>query len=239
MKNLKILNNVEHKDLRVIQGQPQSFGDVVHSSPCYTFEFRNLQNDFPILLQESAEYGYLPVALMGFEKAENLFVQDDQWTSHYVPAFIRKGPFYIGTQKNASGDEMRLMSIDLDHPRVNLERGEALFQPLGGRTDYLEQIADLLETIYLNAEITEQFTAELKALNLIESVTFDIKLTNGSHNQLLGFYTIDEDRLKQLDGATLERLSAKGFLLPIFMMIASLSNITKMVKLKELKVAAA
>lgn len=239
MKNLKILNSVDHKDLRVIQGKPQSYGDVFHSCPCYTFEFRNLQNDYPILLQESAEFGFLPIALMGFEQGENLFVQNDDWLSNYTPAFIRKGPFYIGTQQNPSGEDVRLMSIDMDHPRVSYEQGEALFQPLGGRTEYLEQIADLLETIYLNADQTQKFTAELKSLDLIESVTFDIKLNNGTHNQLLGYYTINEDRLMQLDAGTLESLSLKGFLLPIFMMVASLSNITKMVKLKEAKASVA
>ncbi len=42
MSNFEILNNVDHKDLRVVQGHPTTHGEGVHCCPAYTFEFRDL-----------------------------------------------------------------------------------------------------------------------------------------------------------------------------------------------------
>ena len=50
MSNFQILNNVDHKYLRIVEAVGPEFGDVIHSCPAYTFEFRDLQVDFPILL---------------------------------------------------------------------------------------------------------------------------------------------------------------------------------------------
>ena len=236
MSAFEILNNVDHKDLRIIQGQPASYGDAIHCCPAYTFEFRDLQNHFPLLLQEHGEGGFVPVALMGFEEQENLFIEQNEWTVTRPPAFILKGPFLIGTKQDENGQQIRLMSVDMAHPRVSREQGTALFQPLGGRTDYLEQTANLLENIFNGADATKRFTAALDSLGLIESVTLDITLKYGSKNQLLGFYTINEELLKQLSGEQLAGLSGEGFLMPLFMMLASLSNFAKMIKLKEARI---
>lgn len=233
MSNFEILNNVDHKDLRVVQGNPTTHGEGVHCCPAYTFEFRDLQNDFPLLLQEHSEGGFIPVALMGFEAGENLFIEGDAWLVPTPPAYIRKGPFLIGTHKTEASELVRMMSVDTSHPRVSWDQGTALFQPLGGRTDYLEQTANLLETIFESAEHTKRFTAALDSLALIESITLDITLNDGSKNQLLGFYTVNEDMLKQLSAEQLSALSGEGFLMPLFMMLASLSNFTAMIKRKD------
>ena len=233
MSNFEILNNVDHKDLRVVQGNPTTHGEGVHCCPAYTFEFRDLQNDFPLLLQEHSEGGFIPVALMGFEAGENLFIECDAWLVPTPPAYIRKGPFLSGTHKTEASELVRMMSVDTSHPRVSWDDGTALFQPLGGRTDYLEQTANLLETIFESAEHTKRFTAALDSLALIESITLDITLNDGSKNQLLGFYTVNEDMLKQLSAEQLSALSGEGFLMPLFMMLASLSNFTAMIKRKD------
>lgn len=230
--NLQIINNVDHKDLRVIQSVGPQFGDNIHACPAYTFEFRDLQADFPILLQESGDGGYIPIALMGFEKGENLFIKHDRWTATSKPAFMRKGPFLIGQHK-ADDEPVRLLSVDRDNPRVSESEGEPLFQPLGGRTDYLEQMADLLERIYEGAEQTTAFTQAMAELGLVESVTMDITLRDGSRNQLLGFYTLNEDAVRDLGAEQLGALAQAGHLMPLFMMLASLANFGRLITLKE------
>ncbi len=234
MSDFQILNNIDHKDLRVIQAHGAEFGDAIHNCPAYTFEFRDLQADFPILLQATEQDGLIPVALLGFEAGENLFLEDATWTALSRPAFLRKGPFLIGQHQADNGEEVRLLSVDLSHPRVTDEgSGEAVFQPLGGRTEYLERTADLLEQIHEGAEHTRRFTAALADLELVESITMDITLRDGSKNQLLGFSAINEDRFRALPGDVLGDLSAKGFLMPLFMMLSSLSNVGRLVQLKE------
>ena len=236
MSDFQILNNVDHKDLRVIEGSPMTYGDDVHCCPAYTFEFRDIQSSLPLLLQEHSEGGFIPVALMGFEAGENLFIESNTWLLNTIPAFIRKGPFLIGTHAGDDDQQIRLMSVDMSNPRVSHSEGTALFQPLGGRTDYLEKTANLLETLFDGAEHTKRFTMALESLGLIESVTLDITLKDGSKNQLLGFYTINEEVLRKSSGEQLAALSGEGFLMPLFMMLASHANVADLIQRKEQRV---
>ena len=104
MSNFQILNNVDHKDLRVSEACGAEFGDGIHNCPAYTFEFRDLQSDFPILLQATQQDGLIPVVLLGFESGENLFLEDSRWTALSRPAFLRKGPFLIGQHHAENGE---------------------------------------------------------------------------------------------------------------------------------------
>lgn len=233
MTNYQIINSVDHQDTRVITAARADLGDNVHTCPAYVFEFRDLQVDFPILLQERKEGGFLPTVLMGFEQGENLFLDDTSWAAFSKPAYMKKGPFIIGQHKANDAEPVNVLSVDMAHPRVSHSEGEPLFQPLGGRTAFLESMADLVERIYHGAGQTEAFADRLSELDLIESLGLDITLRDGSKNQLIGFYTINEDRVRSMSGSELELMSNEGFLMPLFMMLASLGNLHRLVELKE------
>lgn len=235
MSNLVLLNNVDHQDLRIITERSADLGDSVMYAMTFPHEFRDIQTYYPILLHQDEEQNYYPAALFGFQKGENLFLDESGWNAPYVPAMIRRQPFMIGWQasKEGAADKTRVLSLDMDHPRISEERGERLFQPLGGRTPFLEEAANLLEGIYIGIEQNKLFVAALEEHDLIESVTIDITLNDESSNQLLGFHTINEEKLQELPGDTLERLSKAGVLMPIFLMLASMSNIRTLVELKN------
>lgn len=238
MTNLALLNNVDHQDVRIITERSARYGDDVMYAMTFPHEFRDVQSCYPILFQRDEKDRFFPLALFGFEDKENLFLDETGWNADYVPAMIRKQPFLIGFQasKQGAGDgSTRMMSLDMDHPRVSTETGERLFQPLGGRTPYLEDAANLLETIYQGHEVNKRFVAALEEHDLIESVTMDITLNDGSRNQLLGFHTINEEKVQELSGETLEEFSRNGYLMPIFMALASLTNIRRLVDLKNRK----
>lgn len=234
MTNHALLDNVIHKDVKVITERSARYGDNVMSCPAYTFEFRNLQAHYPILFQQDAEGMFYPVALFGFQENENLYLDESGWKAGYVPAMIQREPFLIGFKDSADkGEKVRMLSIDMDHPRVSKETGEALFQPLGGRTPYLEQTANLLETIYMGINHTRLFMGALRENDLVETVNFEITLKDGSRNQLIGFHGVAEEKVQNLAGATLERFSKDGFLMPLFMTMASLANIQRLVDFKN------
>ena len=71
--------------------------------------------------------------------------------------------------------------------------------------------------------------------NLLESVTLDIELRDGTQNQLVGFYTINEDRLRELDAESLVEMQSKDYLSYIYMILASLSNVPRLIERKEAK----
>jgi len=236
-----MLNNVDHKDTRVITERSARYGDAVMFTMTFPFEFRSVQAFYPILFHRDQRGEMYPVALFGFEAGENLFLDDTGWRARYVPAMIRRQPFLIGfSPPSAPGqaEPQRMLSLDMAHPRVSQERGERLFQPLGGRTPFLEEMAGLLETIYQGSEQNQKFIAALQELSLIEHVTFDIALPNSTRNQLLGFFAVDEDKVRGLTDAALGHLSRNGFLMPLFMMLASTANLRTLVDLKSARLQA-
>ena len=137
MPNYALVNPEAHKDIRIITERGAALGDNIQVAMTFQSEFRNIQGSYPILFQKFDDE-FIPVALFGFERDENLFLTDEGWNASYIPAMMRKEPFLIGLQKGGEDEEAaRVFSIDMDSPRVNTERGEALFDPLGKMTPYL------------------------------------------------------------------------------------------------------
>jgi hypothetical protein len=104
-----------------------------------------------------------------------------------------------------------------------------LFLEHGGSTPYLENLTELLEDIQLGLELNASFVEALSDNDLIESVTMSITLKNDAERQLLGLYTINEDRLNELDDAVVASLHKAGHMQSIFMIMASHSHFRAMI----------
>ncbi len=74
------------------------------------------------------------------------------------------------------------------------------------------------------------FIEALTRHQLLEPFVLDIELPGGEQGRLSGLFTINEDRLTALPGAALEALAREGYLLPMFMQIASLAQLTVLVE---------
>jgi SapC len=225
MANSVLLNNIDHKDLRVITTRGAEYGDDVMFALTFPAEFRNIQAHYPIVFRKSAEGQFQPLALLGFRERQNLFLGPAGWEATYLPLMIERQPFMIGVAQ-----QQMMMHIDLDSPRVSRNAGERLFREHGGTSEFLERMNSVLLTIHQGLERTPAFVAALLEHNLLESFVLDITLDDGSQNRLTGFYTINEERLNALDGGALERLNKAGHLQPVYMAIASLSNFRALIE---------
>ena len=229
MSNNVLLNNVDHKDLRVHSKHGSEFGDAVMASITFPAEFRDLQAHYPIAFRQTDQSGgFEPIALFGFMEDENLFLGKDRWDAAYVPLAIERLPFLIGN----NGGEL-MVHIDVDSPRVSKTEGEAIFLAHGGNTEFLERMNSVLLTIHQGLQSTPAFVTALLEHQLLESFVVDIELNDGSQNRLAGFYTINEDKLSTLDGTALEKLNKSGYLQAIYMVIASLSNFRALIERKN------
>ncbi len=226
MSNHVLLNNVDHKDLRVITTRGAEYGDNVMLAATFPAEFRNLQAHYPVVFRKNAQGQFEPVALLGFKDGQNLFLTRQGWDATYIPMTLERLPFLIGF----SSDREPMMHIDLDHPRVSRTQGEPIFREFGGNTEFLERMSSLLLAIHQGLGATEHFIGALLQRDLLESFVLDIQLNDGSQNRLAGFYTIKEERLLDLNGAALERLNRAGHLQAIYMAIASLSNFRALIE---------
>jgi SapC protein len=237
MTNHVMLNNIAHKDLRVITRHGAGFGDNVGSVLTFPTEYADMQREYPIFFRKDAASGeYQSIALLGFSKDENLFLDGTRWDASYVPGIIARGPFLIGFQEKVVDGEPRsepVVHVDLDDPRISRTEGEPVFLPQGGNTPYLEHVAVILRGLREGMEVSKSMFAVFQELELIESVKLDIKLTSEESYSVSGLHTIDVRKLSQLDGQSLERLNRSGFLQAAYLVIASMGNVRKLMTLKR------
>jgi SapC len=225
MPNIALLNNVDHHLLRIDTRRATGLGDDVMFAPTFPDEFRSIQAHYPIVFRKTMEGGFQPIALFGFKDGQNLFLDETRWDAAYLPLSIERQPFLIGVD----GDEM-MVHIDLDNPRVGKDSGEAVFLEHGGTSEFLEHKNSVLLALFEGLQSTPAFVKALLDHDLLESFTLDIELDDGSHNRLAGFYAVNEEKVAGLDGAALARLNQDGYLQPIYMAIASVSNFRAMIE---------
>ncbi|XQW86491.1 SapC family protein [Thalassotalea piscium] len=242
MANHVLLNNIEHKNLKINGERSSRMGDNVWYAQTFPMEFRSAQAHYPILFQKDSNTGqFIPVTLFGFENEDNLFLKEGKWDATYIPLAVKRLPFYIGQQNvenNGVTEPQRVITLDLDSPKVNTEQGIDLFLEYGGNSDYLEHMADVLETLHQGLQENTPFIDALIACELLEPVTLDIQLNDGSKNQLIGFYTINEENLNNLPHDKLAKLHNAGFLEAIYMVLASQVHIQDLVARKNAQLVA-
>lgn len=229
-----LLNNVDHKDVRIITRHGRGLDDSHAYVQTFPAEFRLLQAHYPIIFRRQSEaHPYEPVALFGFETDENLFLEEDRWDAPTLPLLVERLPFMIGRD----GDEL-MIHIDADSPRISSTEGEPIFLPHGGMSPYLENVNTMLLTIHEGMGSNAAFIEALEKHELIEGFALDVTLDDGSQNRLAGFFTINEDRLAALDAAALDSLHKAGWLSAIYFQIASLSNFRALIDRKNARRAA-
>jgi hypothetical protein len=230
MSRYQVLSKEKHRRLRIRTGCGAALGGAVMYVMTYPMEFRDIQGCYPILFTKDPNTGgFFPAALLGLEAGQNLFLQGDRWDATYVPALVQRQPFLIA--KSGGGDDKPpVVSLDLDHPRVSEEEGEALFDSAGEPTQFLNQKIGLLEKLHRGLQHGSGFIDTLLQHQLLVQVVLDLAFTDGSKTTLPGFYCIAEERLYQLKGDALESLNRAGYLQPIFMAVASLSRVRDLIE---------
>lgn len=237
MTNHVLLDNVNHKDLKVLPGYGRELGFGVGVARVFPVEFVQLQMEYPIALMRNSNSGHFEaVVILGLEQDENLYLVGDYWDARYIPLTIQRHPFLIGFQESMEDGIPRrspVVHVDLDHPKVSMSEGEPVFLEHGGESPLLERMSSVLMTIHQGDETSKTFSAMLTGLDLVESSTMEFVLDNGEKRTLSGLYIINEDRLRDLNASALEALHKQGHLQTIYMMLASMPNFRKLVDRKN------
>lgn len=230
MSQYETLNREKHQELRIKTGYGAALGDAVMYAMTYPLEFRDVQNCYPILFTKDPNTGgFFAAALFGLEADQNLFLKDEGWDATYIPALVQRQPFLIATGGEGD-DKPPVASIDLDHPRVSKDEGEALFDSEGEPSEFLNQKIALLDKLHRGLQHSVGFIDTLLQHELLEQITLDFAFNDGSKKTLQGFYSIAEERLYQMKGDVLESLNRAGYLQPVFMAVASLSRLRDLIE---------
>lgn len=242
MTNHALLDNVTHKDLRVNRNFSPGHGYDVNLARVFPSELLLLQNEYPLFFIKNRDSGnFEPIALFGFSEKENLYLQDGRWDAACLPHAVERQPLLIGFQDqelDGTPTQVPVVHIDLDHPSISESEGVPLFLPHGGESEWLERMTSILQAIHQGHQQIQPLSRTLVGMELIESVSLDIELKDGSSQVVKGLYTIDEARLAALGDSALGALHAKGYLHHIYMMLASQPNLDKLIERKNRAVLA-
>jgi hypothetical protein len=233
MSSHQILNPADHGELRVNRQAGAHLGDGAMASLAVPAEFRRLACEYPLLFrydQETRSFGAL--ALFGFEPGENLFLDGDTWDASVKPLAMAVQPFLVG--RGRDGGDMAQVHIDMAHPRIAQDgEGMRVFDAAGQPTPYLEQAAEMLAALDAGYRAADAFHAAADRYGLLEPFSMDVTLDDGSAHRLVGYHMVNEEKLRALEPGALAELHRDGHLEPLFMAVASLGNLGKLVRRKN------
>ena len=215
MTNIALLNDHDHRALRVQVGAAARYGDNQRFVPVIIGEFPHLAVHYPILMTKDQDTGAFFIgAMLGFDEGENLFL-DARGMESYRPLNMQRGPFFT------AGNEV---AIDLDSPRID-DGGKPLFTDAGEPTQYLQSIMALFRDLKPGLELTKNFVETLVRNKLVEPIDIDLVFDDGSKRILADIYTINQDVLLALPDAVVIDLFRRGYLQLIYLMITSLKQV--------------
>ncbi len=236
MARYELLNNIAHRDLRVSTRFGAEFGDDVGMVQAFPTEFAELQREYPIFFRKDAAGEFQAVALLGFDRQENLFLNQGNWNAYYLPGIVARGPFLIGFQEQQVDGQLRnepVIHVDLDHPRIVAGQGEPVFLTHGGNSPYLEHVITVLRGINDGLQGGKEMFAAFQALELIQPVALEVRFDANHAVNLTGLHGIDRERLAALDAASLHDLHRAGWLEGAYLVLASLHNMRRLIAEKQ------
>ncbi|MBS0126833.1 SapC family protein [Thetidibacter halocola] len=217
-----------HKDTYVKTGADFGFASKINAVPLMATEFISAAKEFAVVFA-GTEDKVMPTAVLGVRNEENLFVNEDgSWDARYRPAFLRQYPFVFAGRE---GSDQLTLCIDEQFKGVNKDgRGERLFDADGNRTAYLNLMLDFAQKYQGHFRRTEIFCQRLKEHGLLEPMQAKFTLPDGQSVQLAGFWAVNREKVKQLDGDTLKALAQTDELELIYVHLQSMQNLDRLIE---------
>lgn len=206
-----------------------AFAASAHSVMLAGVEFAEACRFFPILFSSLGNGAVAPVALLGLQSGENMFVgAAGEWLAEYVPAYVRRYPFIT-----TSGDGApQTVCFDELCEGVNVEEGELLFLN-GEQTPYLQGVLRFLTDYTAQINSTEVVCRQISDKGLLKPMTLNVQLNDGRKLSLTDFQVVDEQKLNELDKDALDEIFRSGALAMIYFHLVSMRAIAGMVNRKN------
>lgn len=222
------LSPTTFKDLVWVVKQNTYYAQQQQTLPLVGAEFKQAATQFPIAFLHNPDTNqYNPVALLGYQADQNLFVAPDgRWLGNYLPAFLRAYPFALAPHPETS--EL-MICADLNSNLLLHKKETApaktleLFNSENQPSSELQQMLDFLKQLAANQQTTQQACQRLQELNLFTPWQPTIMQNTTT---LKGLYQIDEAKLNEISPEQLAELRTTGLLTFIYAQLLSTNHIT-------------
>lgn len=226
---LEKLNNKTHQKIKVMPDGVHQHNANLHMCHLSLEEINLAAQYYPILFAKDTDTGqFQPIALFGLNVDENIYQQMNIWQKCYLPLKLASQPFFLTKTANDTPE----LAINMNDPRVQANKGQALFNGLEA-SQYLNQQAQCLSDLSKGFILNEIFVKELLAVELIEPLALDITYNDGKQHKLTGLYTINRENLEKVAPSTQQQFADKGYVELIHNMLGSLTHINTLIELSN------
>ncbi|HEX7885809.1 MAG TPA: SapC family protein [Phenylobacterium sp.] len=212
---------------------PFKFAKAGHAIPLTVGEFPLAAVTGPIIFVGDEK---LPIAVMGLNSGENMFVQDDGTfeSGIYIPAYVRRYPFVF-----ANDDQNNQMVLCIDRgAEFIVDKGYdmAFFDEAGEPTEYTKNCIEFCNNFEVERQRTVSFVQILRDLDLFETKEAMFTPTNpdgtaGDPQKIAEYFAISEDKLNALPHAKFIELRDNGALGQIYAHMHSLVGWDRLIAL--------
>jgi hypothetical protein len=232
MANIVPVKIEQHKKLKLAKTRNISHINAQHIVPVSAAEYAQSSASFPIVLVKNPDSErFRSVAMLGLEAGENLFFEDEKWVALSMPQSISMVPFSLGLDPDK--ENTLTACIDLDSEFVGEDKDLALYEDDGKESEVLTNVQQSLGRLYDNERMTENFIKELQENDLLHELELNIALSKGEKKKLVGIFTINEDKIKNLSDDKVLDFHKRGLFVPIYSMLGSLTQINHLVQLRN------
>jgi hypothetical protein len=230
------VNKERHAGKKVRASNDFHFASNFHVAYVTVHEFARAAAIYPLVfLEDKVNDAFRPVALMGLDAGENLFVDSEgQWTGSYIPAIIRRYPFAL--TKAAEADRY-IVCVDEASDLLSDTEGAPMFDQQGNPTQVIENVKRYLGELQQMDTMTHEFSNFLVHNNLLTPLNMRVNAANKVRN-ITGCYVINEERLNNFSDTKFVEIRQKGYLPAIYAHLISLSQIERLASMKKSPAAA-
>jgi hypothetical protein len=231
LQQLVTINKERHAGTKIKDLVDFKFAAQFHIAYVTMHEFARGAANFPVVfIEDKAQGEFRPVALLGLNPSDNLFVDaTGQWQGSYVPAIIRRHPFALAP---AGPDGQHVICIDEASSLVSQTEGAALFDSLGQPTQVIDNVRRYLSDLQKMDTLTHNFCKFLKANHLLSPLNMRVRDKDKLKN-VAGCHIVNEERVNLLSDELHLEMKRQGYLAPLFAHLISLAQLERLVKLQD------
>ncbi|WP_293901474.1 SapC family protein [Phenylobacterium sp.] len=216
---------------------PFGFAKVGHAIPLTVGEFPLSAVTGPIIFVGDEK---LPIAVMGLNAGENMFVRDDGTfeSGIYIPAYVRRYPFVFA---NDDANKQMVLCIDRGAEFI-VDKGYDMpfFDEQGEPTEYTKNCIEFCNNFEVERQRTMSFVQLLKDMDLFELKTATFTPGNddgtpGEPQKIAEYFGVSEEKLNALPPAKFVELRDNGALGQIYAHMHSLVGWDRLVALAMTK----
>lgn len=216
----------KHRNLGIAAAKRGPFAAGLHGIHILLQEFTHAARHYPIVfVREPASGRFVAVAVTGLDPGKNLFIDaKGEWLDHhYVPAYIRRWPFFTAPLEDKDGTRKSESLVLVDESGLDAG-GAPLFGADGKGSDEWTKLDTLMRELEGMRAQHDRFLETLTTHRLLVPFEAHAYPKQGRDLHLTGMHRIDENRLNALEGRELKGMAKRGELSRAYAHLMSLDN---------------